>query len=206
MEKTNSSILKTLVLASSFFILTPITIIVSLFSIMLLNPRHQTQEVLADSTSADIQQYNGVSLYASLPADFPTVSGSATAQDARVEVLSEYFKAYDSPLLPFAQKIVTEADKNQVDFRLITAIAQQESNLCKRIPPNSYNCWGWGIHSRGTLGFSSYEEGIETVTQGLKEKYLDEGYTTVEEIMGKYTPLSPGSWAIGVNTFMNEMQ
>ncbi len=98
------------------------------------------------------------------------------------------------------------ADKYSLDFRLITAIAQQESNLCRIIPPGSHNCWGWGIHSESNLGFSSYEEGIETVSQGLKENYIDEGLTTPDQIMTKYTPSSNGSWAHGVNTFMSVMQ
>jgi len=28
---------------------------------------------------------------------------------------------------------------------------------------------GWGIHSKGTLGFSSFEEGIETYPRDLKK-------------------------------------
>jgi len=98
------------------------------------------------------------------------------------------------------------ADKYGLDFRLTTAIAQQESNLCKKTPAETYNCWGWGIHSKGTLGFEDYPHGIETVSRGLRKEYLDKGYLTVEDIMSKYTPLSNGSWAMGVSTFMAEMQ
>jgi hypothetical protein len=89
---------------------------------------------------------------------------------------------------------------------LTTAIAQQESNLCKNYPDGTYNCWGWGIHSQGTLGFSSFTEGIELVTKGLKENYIDKGYLTPETIMTKYTPLSNGSWANGVSKFLSEME
>jgi hypothetical protein len=113
---------------------------------------------------------------------------------------------YGSPLAPYAGLIVQTADKYSVDFRLITAISQQESNICKIIPPGSYNCWGWGIHSKGSLGFTSFQEGIEEVSKGLREEYLDKDFTTIEEIMSKYTPLSNGSWAAGVNKFMSEMQ
>jgi len=83
---------------------------------------------------------------------------------------------------------------------------RKESNLCKIIPPETYNCWGWGIHSKGTLGFSSFEEGIETVSQGLKKTTSTKDFRTIEEIMSKYTPLSNGSWAEGVNQFMQEME
>jgi hypothetical protein len=103
--------------------------------------------------------------------------------------------------------MVQKSDEYGLDYRLIPAIAQQESNLCKIIPPETYNCWGWGIHSRGTLGFNSYEEAIETVMQGLKKEYIDKGYTTPDTIWTKYTPGSPdGAWAKGVNQFMSAME
>jgi hypothetical protein len=56
------------------------------------------------------------------------------------------------------------------------------------------------------LGFTSFSEGINEVSKGLREEYLDKGFSTVEEIMSKYTPLSNGSWAAGVNQFMADMQ
>jgi len=196
---------KTVILCALFFTLTPLTLIIGLFSLLLASPNQNQPQVLAESTQKT-PDYSGVEIFASLPEELPSVGGEAKAVDARVELLRKYLKNYNSPLERYAEKIVHEADKYAVDFRLITAIAQQESNLCKFIPPETYNCWGWGIHSQGTLGFESYEDGIKTVTKGLREKYLDEGLITVEQIMGRYTPMSPGSWAIGVNTFMSQMQ
>jgi hypothetical protein len=91
----------------------------------------------------------------------------------------------------------------------LTAISGAESTFCRFIPARSYNCWGWGIHSRGTLRFSSYEEGIRTVGQGLREKFLNDGLTTIDGIMARYAPLSlesGGSWAYAVNYFMNQLE
>jgi hypothetical protein len=136
----------------------------------------------------------------------PTVNGYATVGDARIEIVKQYLNSYESPLEPYADQIVESSDRWGLDYRLTTAIAQKESNLCKRIPPESNNCWGWGIHSQGTLGFSSFSEGIEEVSRGIRKEYLDKGFATIEEIMGKYTPLSNGSWAEGVNKFMAEME
>lgn len=149
---------------------------------------------------------SGVKVYASLPSSFPSVSGEVESKDARSEIIRQYLEYYNSPLVPYSDLIVATADKYGLDYRLITAIAQKESNLCKIIPPDSYNCWGWGIHSKGTLKFSSYEEGIETVSEGIRQNYIDKGYTTISDIMGKYTPLSNGSWATGVIQFMKQMQ
>ena len=186
---------KNLFLVVVFFTVTPITLGISLFSLISL----KTSDVVKES-------FSGARIYASLPTEFPTIGGEVGSTDARSEIIRQYLEFYKSPLLPHAEFLVQTADKYSLDFRLLTAIAQQESNLCKIIPPDSYNCWGWGIHSEGTLGFTSFEEGIETVSKGLREKYLNKGYTTTEEIMSKYTPQSNGSWARGVNQFLAEME
>ena len=179
-----------------FFAVTPLTIGISLFSLLSLN------KTPVEKAPA----FSGIRVYASLPSVFPTVDGTIETGDARPELVREYLNRYGSVLSPLSPLIVEIADRYSLDYRLVTAIAQQESNLCKLIPPGSFNCWGWGIHSQGTLGFSSYEQGIETVSKGLKEEYIDKGFVTIEEIMSKYTPLSNGSWALGVSTFMGEME
>ena len=113
---------------------------------------------------------------------------------------------YNSPLEPHSEFIIKTADKYNLDYRLLVAIAMKESGLCKVIPEGTHNCWGWGIHSKGTLGFDSYQEGIEIVSRGLKENYLDIGLMSVEEIMSKYIPHSPGgAWAYGVSVYMKEI-
>lgn len=204
--KEDFSFWKNLILFFAFFILTPVVLGVSLFSLSSLShfEKVNTKEVLG--TKSVLTSTSGLKVFASLPVTSPSISGGAEAADARPELIRQYLAFYKSPLLPFSDFIVATADKYGLDFRLITAIAQQESNLCKIIPPESYNCWGWGIHSRGSLGFTSYEEGIETVSKGLRDEYLNKGYLTVEEIMSKYTPLSNGSWAKGVSQFMSEME
>ncbi len=149
---------------------------------------------------------SGLRVYASLPTDISEISGEVSAADARVEIIRKYLALYSSPLFPYADKLVSSADKYGIDFRLTTAIAQKESNLCKLAPSNCFNCWGWGIHSQGILCFSSYDEAIEEVTKGLSQEYFQKGYDTIEKIMAKYTPLSQGSWALGVNQFLSEME
>jgi hypothetical protein len=140
----------------------------------------------------------------------PFVAGayesSVTTGDARAKNLKQFFRKYNSDLYDYAEFIVETSDKYQFDYRLLPAIAMQESTLCKFIPENSYNCWGWGIYGDLTTRFSSYEEGIETVAQGLKKYYIDEGYLTASAIMEKYTPPSKGSWARGVNTVLGWLE
>lgn len=164
----------------------------SLFSLFVLNePRKTSENVRVKS------------VYAALPENPKSIWGVATVADARIEIISNYLKENNSPLAPYAADIIAAADKYDVDYRLTTAIAQKESGLCRVIPEGSYNCWGWGIHSKGTLTFSSYKEGIYEVTRGIRENYLNLGYTTPEEIMKKWVPHSPnGIWAVGVSAYM----
>jgi hypothetical protein len=182
-----------------FFTVAPITLAVSMLSIFSLEENNKTEVSQTAKT--------GVRVYASLPSEFPTVSGTAEVGDARPELVKQYLKRYDSPLVYLSSFLVEKADQYGLDYRLIPAIAQQESNLCKIIPPKTYNCWGWGIHSKGTLGFNSYEEAIDTVMSGIKSEYIDKGYDTPDTIWKKYTPSSPdGAWAKGVNQFMSDME
>lgn len=193
---------RNLILVVVFFTLTPITIIASLVSLFSINPPSANINKKIAQAPSNV----GAKVYASLPSSIPSISGFATATDARPEIVKQYLSYYGSPLVAYAKDIVDTADKYGIDYRFIPAIAQQESNLCKIIPPGSYNCWGWGITSVSSLGFDSYQDGIETVTKGLKQNYIDEGYITPQEIMTKYTPSSNGSWARGVSEFMSEMQ
>jgi hypothetical protein len=136
----------------------------------------------------------------------PNLHLSITSRDARVLLVSNFLRKYDSPLLPFANQIIEISDKYHLDYRLLVAIAMQESGLCKKIPPLSHNCWGYGIYGDLVTRFSSYPEGMETVARGLKKNYIDQGLNTPEEIMAKYTPPSQGSWAVGVNRVMNALE
>jgi hypothetical protein len=204
-REENIGFWKNLFLVAIFFIVTPLTLSISLFSLFSLKTNATVKEDLVQSNLL-VSPQSGIRVYASLPTKFPSVSEKITSADARAEILKQYMEAHASPLAPYANLIVQTADKYSLDFRLITAIGRQESNICRIIPPESFNCWGWGIHSKGSLGFSSFEEGIETVSNGLRNEYLNKGLTTIEEIMSKYTPLSNGSWAEGVSAYMSEMQ
>jgi hypothetical protein len=189
-----------LVFTLFFFLITPLTISLSLFTLLSI----QNLKLL-NTKDKNYQQYNS-QIFAALPDKSPSTSAKLISSDARGDIIKNYLTEYNSPLVPFSYYIVNVADEFDVDFRLITAIARQESNLCRYVPENTYNCWGWGIHSRGTLAFSSFEEGIRTVTEGLKRDYLSKGYNNPDEIMKKYTPLSDGSWANAVNQFLLEME
>ncbi len=134
------------------------------------------------------------------------VTGEAMIGDGRIANLKRFFRKYNSPLYDHADVIVETADQYKFDYRLIPAIAMQESGLCRVIPNDSHNCWGWGIYGSTVTRFSSYPEAIRTVSKGLRVYYIDKGLTTTEQIMAKYTPSSNGSWARGVNTFIRALE
>jgi hypothetical protein len=198
---------KYILLFFTFFTLAPITLLISIFVLLTVSHNKASTQVLAEKEENLISTPRaGVQVYASLPNTIPSIKAETKSADARIKIIQNYLSRYNSPLLPYAEILVYEAEKNGLDFRLTTAIAQQESNLCKKIPAESYNCWGWGIHSKGTLAFANYKEAIETVSEGIKKEYINKGLFTVDDIMSKYTPLSPGSWAEGVTKFMKEME
>ena len=187
-----------------FLVITPLNLGISLLALGLLAPHRETavsaSQGLLNPSKSPLQ------LYAALPQAVGKVLGTATVNDARPIIIRKYLEKYNSPLAHCSDLFVTVSDKYGLDWRLLVAIAQQESNLGKKVPDGSYNPFGWGIHSKGTLHFSSWEEGIETVAKGIKEEYVDKGYTTPEEIMSKYTPSSNGSWSFGVNQFIQELE
>ncbi|MCX7996847.1 MAG: hypothetical protein N2691_03800 [Patescibacteria group bacterium] len=127
-------------------------------------------------------------------------------KDPRIAYLKSFMRKYDSELYEHAPFIVETADKYGIDYRLLPAIAMQESNLCRVIPHGSHNCWGWGIYGGKVTRFESYPQAIEAVTKGLKEYYVDQGLTTPDQIMKKYNPSSNGSWARGVNFFLERIE
>lgn len=190
-----TNITKTLTLTFAFLIISPFVILASLTTLTNLYPPTKT------TPKTPVVAFSSTSF-----TDQPTIDSTLESADSRVYLLSQYLKRYNSPLLELAPEIIRVSDMYSLDYRLLVAIAQQESNLCKIIPIDSYNCWGWGIHSKGTLGFSSYKEAFHTVAKGLLEEYINKGFTTPDKIMTKYTPSSPGTWAAGVNQFMEEIE
>ncbi|NTU46819.1 hypothetical protein HGA88_04285 [Candidatus Roizmanbacteria bacterium] len=164
-----------------------------------------TQKILDEisrSSESDVKNF-GTS---TAPLVLGTFESKPITEDGRAANLKSFFRKYNSPLYDSADFIVQMADKYQFDYRLLPAIAMQESNLCRVIPNNSYNCWGWGIYGSTVTRFDSYTDAIETVSRGLKQNYIDHGLVTATDIMSKYNPSSNGSWAHGVNTFLDALE
>lgn len=145
--------------------------------------------------------------FAAIPHVAFEIKTALAQEDARPLVIERYLSDHHSPMVGLGDYIVRTADHFNLDPYLVVAIAQQESNLGKIMPPDCHNAWGWGIHSAGTLCFDDWREGINTFISGLSTKYLAYGLHTPEEIMTKYNATSPnGAWAKGVSQFLEELR
>lgn len=170
-----------------------------------LHRQSQIQSLLAEISEENInpqQQFR----FSAVPYVNNSYQTDITVSDARAANLKIFFRKYNSPLYDFSDEIIKASDNYKFDYRLLPAIAMQESNLCKYIPDNSFNCWGWGIYGNTVTRFESYPDAIETISKGIKQNYIDKGLVTATAIMEKYTPSSNGSWAHGVNTFLRALE
>lgn len=135
-----------------------------------------------------------------------TIQNEYTTRDSRVEVLEEFFDEYKSPLKGHAETFVKTAEKYNIDYKILPAISCMESTCGKKIIPNSYNPFGWGIHGKQYISFKSFDEAIEKVGEGLNKGYFSKGLDTIPEIAPIYTPPNPNHWMSGVNFFIARME
>ena len=113
-------------------------------------------------------------------------------QTQKAEAIDAYFAEHDMPLEGNGMKMVVEADKNDLDWRLLPAITVREStggkNDCNKA---KHNAFGWGSCK---IGFKSDAEAIEVVAQNLggnnpkTAQHYDE--KTTKQILRAYNPPS----------------
>src|SRR3989344_2994230 len=127
-------------------------------------------------------------------------------RDERIDTLRAYLMKHNSPLTDEASHFIAEADRLGLDWKLVAAIAGTESTFGKHVPAGSYNAWGWGIPTGAQSGiaFGSWKQGITTVSEGLKERYINRGATSIEQI-GRIYAASP-RWAGNVRFFLNKIE
>lgn len=197
--------IKKLVFPLIFLLVAPTTLAISLFTLVKIDQTKEF-EVLARQSVNQIASQSPSRLYAAIPEVLGEMSDAIQTEDARPIIIEKYLEKHNSPLLPYADILLAASEEYEVDYRLIVAIAQCESNLCKKSPPGSYNCWGF---ENGETEFLSWEQAIYQVAKTLREDYLDEGLETPEEIMVKYAPPSVdkgGPWAKCVEQFIDELE
>lgn len=138
----------------------------------------------------------------------PKATVAPKALDNRAEVLAAYLEEKNSPLQYHAQDLVEAADNNNIDWKLVPAISGVESTFGKAIPGgtgdySSYNGWGWGVYGNQAIYFKSWKDGINTVAQGLKTRYIDRGLKSPAEMNRVYA--SSPTWGVRVEYFLNDL-
>lgn len=130
---------------------------------------------------------------------------SESMLDTRVRVLRDFLMQRESPLAPFAQTFVEYADLYNLDWKTVAAISGVESGFGQQIPTNSYNAWGWGVYGNNVTRFASWNEGIQTISKGLRTTYMDKwGAKDIFEI-GRMYAASP-AWASHVLYYMAKIE
>lgn len=120
------------------------------------------------------------------------VDKEAEVRKLRAEAIDNYYKKRNMPLEGYGMKMVLEAEKNDIDWRLIAAISVRESTggkaACKLV---KYSAFGWGSCK---INFKSYDESIEVISRNLggnnpKTAHHYDDKTTAE-ILRAYNPPS----------------
>lgn len=134
------------------------------------------------------------------------VLSEINAEDSRTALIDKFLAKNRSPMIGLGSTFVEAADKYGLDWRLLPAIAFQESNLGKRAPAGTYNPFGWAIYPGSKEGFNSWTEAINLVAASFKKNYSDQGLTEPETIVVKYTAKeSSPKWVFAVKAAMNEI-
>lgn len=186
------------------------------------------QPLLENNTPIVMPKPAGHSMFMAVPKILGTTTANINTTDGTSELICQYLAKYQSPMAKTCQEFSQTFRQYNIDPVFALAIAQCESNLGKKMPiPVSQDChlniqpgeaieqcchnpFGWGVHSAGTLCFSTWEEGYAVIAKGLRQKYFDEGLASTEQIMSKYNKISAeernGSWGQCVNQFIDEIK
>ena len=138
------------------------------------------------------------------------LAADIVAGDGRSELLKKFMSG--SPMEPFADEIVKEADKYNMDYRLIPSIAMCESNLGVHMPSHdSYNAWGIAVYTGQQQGakFANWTMAIQWVTKFFAEKFIQKNIVDIKDIGAVWAPPSvekQHSWANCVEKFMRVIQ
>jgi hypothetical protein len=81
--------------------------------------------------------------------------------------IDAYYAQFDLPLAGHGLQMVLAAEKYDIDWRLLPAIAMRESTGGKFICKNSFNPYGWGSCK---IKFGSFQEATDTVARNLGGK------------------------------------
>lgn len=132
-----------------------------------------------------------------------TTPASAQMDDSRSAQMRVVLIKYNSPMIGLEDVMIKTAEKYDLDWTLMAAIAGTESSFAKRMPHQCINPYGWGIYGGKKLCFESLEASIEGVASGLAKKY---NISTLESIARTYNKVSTEGWIKHTRFFMHKIK
>lgn len=187
--------MKQVLLVIAWFPATISLITFSLFQLYTYKNNHQLLAVTQNVEAKDISF--------PLISPVPIIKGLET--DIRISALQRFLSERRSPLAKHVHDLVAVADEVGIDYALLPAIAIQESGGCKKIPSNSFNCWGFGIYGDKVIRFNSYKQAFYKVAKTIKETYIKKGLTNPTLLEDRWAPPSRGQWSYAVTLFMSKI-
>ncbi len=176
-----------------------ITFLVINLAMLAAMPRWQTPAIPLSAVPANEVGFAATS-------GTPTVlAAEVIAGDARTVLLQKFLQENNSPLTPYADLLVKQADSKGFDFRLLPSIAMCESNLGKKVPLKSgFNPFGIAVYTGTNKGknFDSWEQAITWVSDYIAQTYYSRGATSLTDIEKNWAPPS----AQGSHTWSNCVQ
>lgn len=127
----------------------------------------------------------------------------AVEHDFRAAQMHTVLTQYHSPMIGLEDVLIATADKYQLDWTILAAIAGTESSFGIHMPANCINPYGWGIYGENKLCFKSFTDAIEGVAAGLAGKY---NTTSLESIARTYNTVSTSGWLSHTRYFMNKIK
>lgn len=127
----------------------------------------------------------------------PDTQATVAKVDPNIEILKNYLISKGSPLADYSEHLL-----KQENWKLILAIANGESTLCKHQMYN--NCWGIG-GAWNLKRYISFAEGFRDVDHLLAEKYIATGADTPEEIVYRYVGSYSPTWVLAVNQILSQL-
>lgn len=186
-----------------------ITLVLAILAINLIVPeliRMKKQNFFIPTYSRNVLDQTKVDLKNQEDIDYLVLS-SLKAGDVRVAIIEKFLRKYNSPMAGHGADFIAAADYYSLDWRLLPAIAFQESNLGKKIPKGSYNPFGWAVYTENSSGtnFTNWSEAIFTVAKGMRKNYIERGLSDPETIAIRYTENTNPTWIFAVKTAMAEL-
>ena len=117
--------------------------------------------------------------------------------DDRAERLARFLESRNSPMSADATSLIEIADRYDIDWKFLPAIAGVESTFATATPGSSYNPYGW---NNGNFRFKNWVVASDYVAKEIRSRWGTNGEITPWQVGPGYAA-SP-TWASRVNFYM----